>query len=249
MTESKTQLLEMLDAARAIVGFTGAGISTEAGIPDFRSPGGFWTQYKPIAFKEFLGSGEMRREAWRRYFAIREQVEKAQPARGHRVLAHMVAAGRMPAIITQNIDNLHQLSGVPDEKLIELHGNGAYARCLSCGKRHELAHVRAHFEQFGDPPDCGECGGLVKSATISFGQPMPELEMQRAREAIANCDLMLALGSSLVVQPAAHFTLTAKRFGAKLIIINREPTGYDAYADLVIHADIGTVLEGLPEAC
>ena len=245
MTESKNQLLDMLGQARAMVGFTGAGISTEAGIPDFRSPGGFWTRYKPIEFKEFLASADMRREAWRRYFAIRETVEKASPGRGHMALARLVGQGRMHSIITQNIDNLHQLSGVPQERLIELHGNGSYARCLACGQRHELAFVRAHFEQFGDPPDCGACGGLVKSATISFGQPMPELEMQRAREAIANCDLMLALGSSLVVQPAAHFTLTAKRFGAKLVIINREPTGYDAYADLVIHADIGELLAGL----
>lgn len=243
MTASQAQLQDMLQASRQMVGFTGAGISTESGIPDFRSPGGFWTRHKPIDFKQFLASADMRREAWRRYFAIREEVEKARPGRGHRALAGLVRAGRMSSIITQNIDNLHQLSGVEEERVIELHGNGSFARCLSCGQRHELAHVRAHFDATGDPPDCEACGGFVKSATISFGQPMPELEMQRAREAIANCDLMLALGSSLVVQPAAHFTLTAKRYGASLIIINREPTGYDAYADLVIHGEIGDVLE------
>jgi NAD-dependent deacetylase len=160
-------------------------------------------------------------------------------------LARLVEAGRMRSVITQNIDNLHQLSGVPEEQIIELHGNGSYARCLSCGARHELSWVRERFEAAGEPPDCTQCGGLVKSATISFGQAMPELEMQRAREAIANCDLMLALGSSLVVQPAAHFTLTAKRFGAKLVIINREPTGYDAYADLVVNDDIGDVMEAI----
>ena len=225
-----------------MVGFTGAGISTECGIPDFRSPGGIWTRFKPIEFSAFIASAETRREAWRRYFAIRAEVEKARPGRGHRALAELVGQGRMGAIITQNIDNLHQLSGVPDERVIELHGNGSFARCLSCGMRHELSWVKAHFESAGDPPDCPACGGIVKSATISFGQAMPEHEMQRAREAIANCDLLIALGSSLVVQPAAHFTLTAKRYGADLIIINREPTGYDAYADLVIHADIGEVM-------
>jgi NAD-dependent deacetylase len=245
MTDSKAQLISLLDDARSIVGFTGAGISTECGIPDFRSPGGFWTRYKPIEFKEFTASPEMRREAWRRYFGIREAVEKAVPGRGHRALARLVETGRMRSVITQNIDNLHQLSGVPEEHIIELHGNGSYARCLSCGARHELSWVREIFENVGDPPDCPHCGGLVKSATISFGQAMPELEMQRAREAIANCDLMLALGSSLVVQPAAHFTLTAKRYGAKLVIINREPTGYDAYADLVVNDDIGDVMEAL----
>ena len=245
MTDSKAQLAGLLGEAKSIVGFTGAGISTECGIPDFRSPGGFWTRYKPIEFKEFTASAEIRREAWRRYFAIREAVEKAVPGRGHRALARMVEAGHMRRIITQNIDYLHQLSGVPEAQIIVLHGNGSYARCLSCGARHELSWVREIFEAVGDPPDCPQCGGLVKSATISFGQAMPELEMQQAREAIANCDLMLALGSSLVVQPAAHFTLTAKRYGAKLVIINREPTGYDAYADLVVHDDIGDVMQGL----
>lgn len=245
MTDSKAQLARLLDEARCIVGFTGAGISTECGIPDFRSPGGFWTRFKPIEFKEFTSSPEIRREAWRRYFGIRDEVEKAKPGRGHKALARLVDEGRMSRIITQNIDNLHQLSGVAEDRIIELHGNGSFARCLSCGMRHELQWVRGIFEAGGEPPDCTACGGLVKSATISFGQAMPEHEMQRAREAIANCDLLLALGSSLVVQPAAHLTLTAKRFGAKLVIINREPTGYDGYADLIVNADIGDVMQSL----
>jgi NAD-dependent deacetylase len=245
MTEAQVQLREMLGASQQMVGFTGAGISTESGIPDFRSPGGFWTQHKPIDFKAFTSSAEMRREAWRRYFSLRESVEKARPSRAHVGLAQLVAQGRMGSIITQNIDNLHQAAGVPDAHIIELHGNGSYARCLSCGVRHELSFVRVHFEAEGEPPDCTQCGGLLKSATISFGQPMPELEMQRAREAISNADLMIAMGSSLVVQPAAQFTLTAKRYGCQLVIINREPTGYDAYADLVIHADIGDTLQSL----
>ena len=245
MTDSKIEFWRMLAESKSMVGFTGAGISTESGIPDFRSKDGLWTKFKPIEFKEFLASAEMRLEAWRRYFAIYDVVSKAVPGRGHKALARFVANGHMHAVITQNIDNLHQYSGIQDEKIIELHGNGSFARCLSCGAREELHVVRAHLDAFCEVPDCAHCGGLLKSATISFGQAMPELEMQRAREAIANADLMIALGSSLVVQPAAHFTLTAKKYGAKLIIINREPTGYDAYADLVIHGDIGDILEGL----
>ena len=245
MTDSKSQLWQMLAEAQAIVGFTGAGISTESGIPDFRSTDGLWTRFKPIEFKDFLASPEMRLEAWRRYFAIHDVVVKAKPSRGHMALARLVASGHMRSVITQNIDNLHQASGIEPEKIIELHGNGSYAHCLSCGAREELADVRAYIDSHAIAPDCAACGGIIKSATISFGQSMPEWEMQRAREAIANADLMIALGSSLVVQPAAHFTLTAKRYGAKLIIINREATGYDAYADLVIHADIGDMLENI----
>ena len=176
---------------------------------------------------------------------FRSVIAKAKPGRGHMALARLVAAGKMPGVITQNIDNLHQLSGVPAERVVELHGNGTYAHCLDCGVRQELADIKVKFESTGEPPMCADCGGIVKSATISFGQAMPELAMQRAKDLSLNCDLFLAIGSSLVVQPAAWFHVVAKDAGARLVIVNREPTPLDSLADLVINADIGSVLSPL----
>jgi NAD-dependent deacetylase len=153
----------------------------------------------------------------------------------------------MPAVITQNIDGLHQECGLAEDQIIELHGNGTYAKCLSCGHRHELDWVRYHFERDGDPPECMVCGGLLKSATISFGQAMPEEPMRRAQKLAAVCDLFLVAGSSLVVFPAAAFPAFAKENGARLVIVNREPTPLDEAADLVIHAEIGEVFSNLTE--
>ncbi len=235
-------LSAMLRAARRAVVFTGAGISTESGIPDFRSPGGIWTRMAPIDFRDFVGSAEMRREAWRRRFAMEESFAAAKPNAGHEAVATLIARGTASHVITQNIDNLHQDSGVPDDKVIEIHGNTRYAKCLDCVARVELAPIRAHFERHGDPPDCAFCGGIVKTATISFGQAMPELEMARAEKATLDCDLFLVLGSSLVVYPAAGFPPLAKRNGARLVIVNREPTEQDDIADLVINGEIGPAL-------
>jgi NAD-dependent deacetylase len=235
-------LAAMLRQAHKAVVFTGAGISTESGIPDFRSPGGIWTRMAPIDFGDFIGSADMRREAWRRRFAMEESFAAARPNAGHTAIASLVADGRVSRVITQNIDNLHQESGVPDDRIIEIHGNTRYAKCLECGKRTELAPIRAHFETHGDPPDCDFCGGIVKTATISFGQAMPEEEMARAEEATLACDLFLVLGSSLVVYPAAGFPTLAKRNGSRLVIINREQTDQDRIADLVLHREIGPTL-------
>jgi NAD-dependent deacetylase len=226
------------------VAFTGAGISTESGIPDFRSPGGLWTKNQPIPFDEFLASQEMRNEAWRRKFAMEEQFRAAKPGRGHRALANLVERGKLLVIITQNIDNLHQESGVAVEKVIELHGNGSYATCLDCASRYEIDWVRQRFTSGnGVAPDCPGCGGPVKSATISFGQAMPEREMLRAEQATLSADLFLSIGSSLVVWPAAGFPMLAKKSGARLVIINREATDLDQIADLVVRDDIGDVME------
>lgn len=235
-------LRPMLAAADRITVFTGAGISTESGIPDFRSPQGIWSQFKPIQFQEFVASEALRREAWRRKFLIDQQMRAARPNRGHRAIRHLVATGRCPCVITQNIDGLHQASGIDDARVIELHGNGTYAKCLDCGRRHALEPIQQAFEDEGRLPHCEGCGGLVKAATISFGQPMPEAAMQRADAATTACDLFLVLGSSLVVYPAAAFPLRAKRNGARLVIINREATAQDEYADLVLHAEIGPTL-------
>ena len=229
------------DAAR-LVAFTGAGISTESGIPDYRSPGGIWTKFRPIEFGDFLASAEARRETWRRKFASHEVIEKATPNAGHRALARLVEQGKMLAVITQNIDGLHQASGVPDAKVIELHGNSTYASCLDCRRRYELDWVREIFAVDERLPLCTSCGGMIKTATISFGQAMPEVEMGRAHEATAAADLFVVLGSSLVVYPAAGFPILAKRNGARLVIINREPTEQDELADLVINAEIGATM-------
>jgi NAD-dependent deacetylase len=237
------ELGDLLSRARIVAAFTGAGISTESGVPDFRSPGSPWLRNQPIPYQDFVRSAEARREAWRRKFAMDDLYRDARPSRGHLALASLVHQGKVRAIITQNIDGLHQESGVPPESVIELHGNGTYASCLSCGRRHELGWVRHHFEATGEPPCCEECGGLIKAATISFGQAMPEVPMRRAQELSLACDLLLAIGSSLVVYPAAGLPVLAKRNGAALVIINREPTELDELADLVIRAEIGAVLE------
>lgn len=236
------RLKDAIGSARRIVAFTGAGISTESGIPDFRSPGGIWSRYKPIYFDEFMASEEMRREAWRRKFATDETMLRAEPNAGHRVLARLIEQGRMSAVITQNIDGLHQRSGVPDSKVIELHGNATYATCLDCGHRHELEPIRQAFLGTGKLPLCVKCEGIVKTATISFGQAMPEIPMVRAQEETLACDLFIVLGSSLVVYPAAGFPRMAKRKGATLAIVNRDPTDQDDEADLVIHGEIGSTM-------
>jgi NAD-dependent deacetylase len=241
------RLAEMLRAARDAVVFTGAGISTESGIPDFRSPGGIWTQMAPIEFQDFVASAAMRKEAWRRRFAMEEMFGRVTPNAGHEAIAALVERGTVGHVITQNIDNLHQASGVPSERVIELHGNTRYAKCLECGKHAELEPIRAHFEAHGEAPDCSACGGLLKTATISFGQAMPEAEMERAEHAARACDLFLVLGSSLAVYPAAGFPQLAKHGGAKLVIINREPTDQDSMADLVLHTEIGPTLHAAME--
>jgi NAD-dependent deacetylase len=242
------RLADAIAEASVVLPFTGAGISTECGIPDFRSPGGIWTKNRPIPFDEFLASQEARNESWRRRFAMQDEFGLAQPGRGHRALASLYRAGKVPAVVTQNIDNLHQASGIAPEHVVELHGNTTYALCLDCEQRYEVSWVRAHMERGnGCAPDCPACGGHVKTATISFGQAMPTLPMQRAEELTLSCDLFLAIGSSLVVWPAAGFPLMAKRNGARLIIINRDPTDFDDIADLVVRHDIGAVLEQFAE--
>jgi NAD-dependent protein deacetylase/lipoamidase len=236
------QLGDMIAAAKTIVPFTGAGISTETGIPDFRSPGGLWTRNRPIAFDEFVASSEARHEAWRRRFAMEPVFAAARPGRGHRALASLYKAGKIPAVITQNIDNLHQMSGFAADHVVELHGNTTYARCIGCGQAYDLSWVKQRFDAEGAAPDCTICEEPIKTATISFGQSMPEDEMRRAAELAQHCDLFLAIGSSLVVWPAAGFPLMAKNSGARLVIINNEPTDQDDIADLVIRYDIGETL-------
>jgi NAD-dependent deacetylase len=239
---SRADLARLIADARRMVVFTGAGISTESGVPDFRSPGGVWSRMKPIQFQDFVASEEKRREAWTRAFTGKAGWVGAKPNAGHFAVARLVQQGKVAAVVTQNVDNLHQDSGVPADQIVELHGNASYATCLECGERHELAELRDSFLKVGEIPYCRSCGGLVKTATISFGQQMPTEPMARAEAATLACDLFLVLGSSLVVYPAAGFPLLAKRNGARLAIVNREPTELDAYADLVLHDEIGPAL-------
>ena len=234
------------NARRAVV-FTGAGISTESGIPDFRSPGGIWEKNQPIEFSDFVQSEHMRHEYWRRKFALDPLIRTAAPNAGHVAVAQLVQRGTVDCVITQNIDGLHQKAGVPADRVVELHGNTTYAVCLRCEARSELDDIRRAFERDDAAPVCARCGGLIKTATISFGQPMPAREMARAEQATLACDLFIAAGSSLVVYPAAAFPQLAAQHGARLVILNREPTGLDGIAHLVLHCEIGETLQRAAE--
>jgi len=242
MSPESSELRRLIEQSERIVFFTGAGISTESGIPDFRSPGGLWSQMAPIDFRDFMASAESRRETWRRKRVTDQTLRAAMPNRGHRAVARLIRESRASSVITQNIDGLHQLSGVPDRNVVELHGNSTYATCLSCAQRYEIDAIMAAFEHSGEPPDCQICGGHVKTATISFGQSMPVEAMRRAEAETLAADLFIVAGSSLVVYPAAGFPEIAKQNGAALVIVNRDPTGCDRMADLVIREGIGDVL-------
>ena len=197
----------------------------------------------PICFQDFIHSEEARRETWRRKIEVDKELVEARPNRGHLAIAELVQRGKVSNVLTQNVDGLHQASGIPEEQLIELHGNTTYARCLDCRVRYELGPIIEAFEKDKTLPVCAHCGGLIKTATISFGQPMPKVEMLQAETTARACDLMLAIGSSLVVYPAAALPAIAKAEGAGLVILNREPTELDGLADLVLNAEIGETLE------
>ncbi len=210
------RLHQLIDDAERIVFFTGAGISTESGIPDFRSPGtGLWTKMKPIQFQDFMASEEVRQESWRRRFTGARAMENARPNVGHRAIAALGEAGKLLAVITQNVDNLHQDSGVPDDQVIELHGNASYATCLSCGLRYEMADLEAQFKERERIEPCSRCGGVIKSATISFGQSMPEAAMGRAQAAVEACDLCVVVGSSLRGLPRRRFPRVRQAAGRR----------------------------------
>jgi NAD-dependent deacetylase len=235
-------LVRLLATSERIVALTGAGISTESGIPDFRSPGGIWSRMKPITFQAFVASEEARLEDWRRRFKMNAEFARAKPNAGHRLLARLADEGKLLAVVTQNIDGLHQRAGLAADLLIEIHGNATHGRCLSCGETMALAEVRRRIDATDAAPRC-RCGGLVKAAVISFGERMPEESMRRATEHAMNADLFLVMGSSLQVQPAASLPLLARRAGAHLVILNREPTPLDGEADLVIRASIGEAVQ------
>jgi NAD-dependent deacetylase len=240
-----SEAIQLIARSSRIVGFTGAGISTESGIPDFRSPNGIWATNRMIDYGEFINSRAGRIEYWRQKVLMWPEMRDAQPNAGHRAFVELERRDRLRAMITQNIDGLHQRAGNRSDLVIELHGTTAEAVCLTCGDRIPMDEAVKRVEE-GDPaPECDHCGGLLKPATISFGQAMPAREMQLAAEAAKDCDVFLAAGSSLVVYPAAALPELAKRYGAALIIINRTPTPMDAIADLVINDEIGKTLPKL----
>jgi NAD-dependent deacetylase len=234
---------QWLASSHSAVVLTGAGISTESGIPDFRSPGGVWSKYRTVYFDEFLASAEGRYEYWRQKCEMHREFAEAQPNVGHHVLARWEASGRIRGVVTQNIDGLHQIAG--SQKVLELHGTARQAACLDCAARYEIDPLVEQFLAADRVPDCTACGGRLKHATISFGQMLPPNVLMEATRWSREADLMLAIGSSLVVTPAADLPRTAKSHGARLVIINRDPTPLDPIADATLGGSIGDVLAAL----
>jgi len=237
------QVAEWLEEAASAVAFTGAGISTESGIPDFRSPGGVWSKSQPVMFQDFLRSADARRDYWRQKSQSHRDFAAAEPNVGHRVLAKWEESGLLWGVITQNIDGLHQEAG--SRNVLELHGTSRAIECLQCHERYEPGPLVEEFLKTDVAPSCTRCGGMLKHATISFGQALPADVLEEAADRSRKCRLFLAIGSSLVVEPAASLPRLAHTAGAKLVIVNRDPTGLDGHADLVLRDSIGAVLEGI----
>ncbi len=222
-----------------IVVFTGAGISTESGIPDFRSPGGLWTRYRPVTFQEYMSTESARIEAWKRRLETHEAHKNAKPNIGHYFIQSLDQKGKLIGLITQNVDGLHSEAGLVDEKIVELHGTNRKIICLKCNKFFDPDEVIKRLVGDFSSPKCDACGGILKAATVSFGQAMPQEAMRRAEEWTEQAAVFMVMGSSLQVQPAASFPVFAKRNGALLAIINREPTPLDEYGEFVHHGAIG----------
>jgi NAD-dependent deacetylase len=248
----KTQeLAAAVSSSRYVVAFSGAGISTESGIPDFRGPQGIWTKMRPIELQEFLRDPAARREYWRRKIESWPRMRDAEPNAGHRALARLYEAGYLQTMVTQNIDGLHQKAGIPEDRVIELHGSNAHIACLQCRRRFEWVEVLPFFE--GNPPPstdcprCEDCGGWLKPATISFGQAMPEEETRRAFSEAGRADLLIAVGTSLQVFPAAGIPGETRRHGGKVAIINNQPTALDHEADIIVRGASGEILSALAD--
>ena len=235
-------------SGRTVV-FSGAGISTESGIPDFRSPGGLWERFDPaeLSYPSFLASAQSRRSYWRFYRENWGLSRDARPNAAHFAVAALEESEKLSVVITQNIDGLHQQGGSSPDKVLELHGNMWEVRCLSCASLYPWEEVFLRLEEGLEVEDCRSCGGLLKPATISFGQSLSQDVLERARRHTLESDLFICMGSSLVVYPAASFPEMAKQAGARLVIINREPTPLDGVADLVIHGQIGPVMSEVME--
>jgi NAD-dependent deacetylase len=243
------QVSQWIASHRRVVIFTGAGVSTESGISDFRSPGGIWERFDPneFLFDRFLASERVREKYWKFHTEIYYSMINAQPNPAHRACVELDRRGRLDCVITQNIDNLHQRAGLSDDKVIELHGNALRVTCLSCGKEYDRKTIQERVEQGDAAPACEDCEGILKPATISFGQAMPFRETQEAENRSRKAEVFLAIGSSLVVYPAAYMPLYAKEAGAKVGVINLSPTSFDSQADLVVHEKAGVAMEKIIE--
>ncbi len=235
----------LLGRANKIVAFCGAGISTESGLADFRSKGGLWDRYRIVTFQEFLASHEHRVEYWSMRRELIPGLLSARPNPAHLALAKLEGDGRLHYVITQNIDGLHQAAG--NRRVIELHGTNMTASCLSCSRQWPITEIQQRLEAGDLDPHCGECNGLIKPDTVSFGQQMPAEAMDKAYQAAAGCDLLLMIGSSLEVQPANQFPLIAHQAGASLIFINRTATPYDHLASISFNESAGQVMHSLVE--
>jgi NAD-dependent deacetylase len=244
MSEPIENIAELIVRSRRVVVFVGAGLSTESGIPDFRSPGGVWDKYDPqdFYFQRFLASETSREKYWQMATEMYESMKDAKPNQAHFALAELERLGKLDCLITQNIDGLHFKAGNSPDKVLELHGTAMHVTCLNCNRWYSRDAIQRRIAGGDKAPRCDECKGLLKPATISFGQSMPEREMNEAYERSAACDLFIVIGSSLVVQPAAQMPLIAKQNGAKLVIINRDETACDGLADCIVHDQAGPTM-------
>jgi NAD-dependent deacetylase len=249
MEEYIKQVAQWIIQFNRVVVFAGAGLSTESGIPDFRSPGGVWDRYNPedFYFQNFLASEASREKYWEMATEMYGPMKEAQPNLAHLAIVDLEKFGKLDCVITQNIDGLHFKAGNSEEKVIQLHGTAIFVSCLSCKKRYDRDEIQERIKKGEKAPRCGDCGGFLKPATISFGQSMPERETEEAYHRSSLSDLFIVIGSSLVVQPAASMPLVAKQNKAKLVIINRDPTPYDHLADIVIHGQAGPIMANILE--
>ncbi len=241
------KVITLLKAKKSIIAFTGAGISTESGIPDFRGPQGVWKKYRPIELSEFLQDPESRALYWQRKIDMYPQMKNAVPNKGHLALFELYKKNFLQYVITQNIDGLHQRAGMPDDRVIELHGSNTYIACLDCRKRYEWEDILPLFEKQSTSPKCDECGGWLKPATISFGQAILEYETNEAERIASAADAIIVIGSSLQVYPAVGIPVTTKMNGGSVVIINMEPTGQDEIADCLLHGPAGDILQAIAE--
>jgi NAD-dependent deacetylase len=244
MNDKINQIADKIKQGEKNIVFTGAGISTESGIPDYRSQGGIWDKFRPVYFDEFMRSRKSREEYWRRWQELYQGIQQAQPNAGHTAIASLFDLGMVEAVITQNVDGLHQEAGIADDNIIELHGNTRRIRCMSCSKITSTAEIYQRLASGDTAPECA-CGGYLKPDTISFGQAMPVVEVEKATALSQSCDFFMVVGSTLLVQPAAHMPVYARQNNAFLAIVNLSETPCDKLCDVLIRDKAGEVLQSI----